>query len=402
MSVYALMIVSNSVTYDPRVRAEARSLVRQGHRVTVLGWNRGGEEPREEVIEGATVFRLSNTRAMRLLPFDLLRLRPWREAALREAMKIHEREPIDLVHCHDLDTLPIGVRLKRELRLPLLYDAHEIWGYMVLKDLPPPLPSYFLAKERRLAPHADHIVTVNEPLRAYFEGMASSVTVILNAKPVQGTSYEPPRNPTFTVLYIGSLNPNRFLLESVETVQNLEGVHFRIGGIGKPAYVASLRRRVGRSENVEFLGRVPYEDVLPLTRKADAILALFDPRDRLTRVGLPNKAFEAMAGGRPTIVSEGTYLAEFTKEHGLGLVVEHSREGLREGLVQLRDDPHFREELGRRAYQKAQEEFGWKHQEEELFRVYDELTRAGHPRFPGPGGERTPAPARGGEGGRSP
>ncbi len=372
MGLHTLMLVSNPVTYDPRVRAEARSLIEHGYRVTVLGWDGAGQAPPEEVIDGARVLRLSNTRYMRLLPYDLLRLRPWWRAAYRRATKLHQEDPFDVMHCHDLDTLPVGVRWKLATGSPLLYDAHEIWGYMVAKDLPSSVASYFLWKEKRLVRHTDQIVTVSEPVKAYFEGIASSpMTVVLNAKPVQATEYQPPDNPVFTVLYIGALNRTRFVLESVEAVATLEGVRLLVGGIGKAPYVASLEARSREIENVEFLGRVPHEDVLPLTSRADAVLAMFDPNDKLTRLGLPNKLFEAMATGRPILVSRDTYLAKFITREGVGLAVEHSKEGVREGLKRLRDDADLRETLGRQALKRAVEEFSWERQQERLLDVYE-------------------------------
>jgi glycosyltransferase involved in cell wall biosynthesis len=289
-------------------------------------------------------------------------------------MSLHRADAIDVVHCHDLDTLPAGVRLKKRLGVPLVYDAHEIWGYMVERDLPAPLPAYFLGKERRLVGHADAVITVNEPLRRYFEGIASApVAVVMNAKPVAVREYAPPPGEAFTALYIGTLNEARFVGGLVEAVRGLDGVNLVVGGIGKPDYVRALRSRMKAVPNATFLGRVPPEEVLPWTRKAHAVLSLFDARDRLARIGLPNKVFEAMACGRPVIVSKGTYVASFMEEHGIGVVVEHSVEGVRQGIRRLRDDAELRERLGRRALEKALAEFSWEKQEERLVRVYERL-----------------------------
>lgn len=369
-----LMVLSNGFTRDPRVANEAQSLARNGHEVTVLSWDREGSLRSEERLDGVRVVRLRNTTWMRFLPYDLLRLRPFWRLALRRARALHASTPFDAVHCHDLDTLPVGTSLRAETGLPLIYDAHEIWGYLMAHELPGDWGGYYLRKEKRLLRNVNHVITVNRPLKAYFEGVAEvPVTMVMNAKPVVQEAYEPPSNGTFTALYIGLLHPSRFVTELVEAVRGLEDVRLVIGGVGKAAYVASVASACRRLPNAEFLGEVPYDDVMPLTADANAVLALFDPRHRLNRIGLPNKMFEAMASGRPVVVAEGTHLAEFTREQGVGIVVDYSRGGVREGLVRLRDSPELAESLGRRGLDRALEEFNWGRQERRLLRVYGAL-----------------------------
>ncbi len=366
-----LMVLSNGFTRDPRVTNEAESLVRNGYEVTVLCWDRAGTLPPQETLNGIRVVRLRNTAWMRLLPYDLFRLRPFWRLALRRALGLHASTPFAAIHCHDLDTLPVGTSFEARTGLPLIYDAHEIWGYLMAHELPGDWGDHYLRKERRLLRSVDRVITVNDPLRVYFEGVTEApVTVVMNAKPLVSDTYRAPSNEVFTVLYIGLLHPSRFIEELIEAVRPLERVRLTLGGVGKLAYVASVAARSKESPNVEFLGEVPFHDVIPLTLKADAVLAPFDPGHRLTRVGLPNKVFEAMATGRPIIVTDGTYLAEFTKEHDVGIVVEHSAEGVREGLRRLRDDPRLRETLGKHGLEKALSEFNWPRQEQTLLGVY--------------------------------
>ncbi len=369
-----LMVLSNGFTRDPRVANEAESLERAGYDVTVLCWDRSGTLPLEEKRNGVRVVRLRNTPWMRLLPYDLLRLRPFWRLARRRARALHASTPFAVVHCHDLDTLPVGTSLKAQTGLPLIYDAHEIWGYLMSHELPGDWEDYYLQKERRLLRVVDHVITVNQPLQAYFKGVAQApVTVVMNAKPVRREAYRPPSNGAFTVIYIGLLHPSRFVEELVEAVRGLVGVQLVVGGVGKPAYVASMVARCRAVPNAEFLGEVPIQEVLPLTSKADAVVALYDPRHKLTRIGLPNKVFEAMVCGRPILVSRGTYLAEFVERNDIGLTIDHSLEGIREGLLRLEGDPLLREHLGRRALKRAAEEFNWERQEEVLAGIYERL-----------------------------
>ena len=92
------------------------------------------------------------------------------------------------------------------LNLPLIYDAHEIWGYMISRDLPDPWANYYLWKEKRLIKFVDEIITVNEPLKEFFEKITDKpVHIIMNAKKLQNKIYEPPKNNIFTIIYIGTI-----------------------------------------------------------------------------------------------------------------------------------------------------------------------------------------------------
>ncbi len=56
----------------------------------------------------------------------------------------------------------------------MVYDAHEIRGYMVARDPSPPFANQFLRKERHLVRDVDAPITVNEPLKAYFERLTQT------------------------------------------------------------------------------------------------------------------------------------------------------------------------------------------------------------------------------------
>ena len=68
------MTLANSFTHDPRVYNEARTLIKAGHKVTVLCWDRFDTTQPTETINGIKVFRVYNSRLMRLLKHDVFRM----------------------------------------------------------------------------------------------------------------------------------------------------------------------------------------------------------------------------------------------------------------------------------------------------------------------------------------
>jgi glycosyltransferase involved in cell wall biosynthesis len=369
-----LMILANPFTHDPRVYNEAMALIKAGHGVTVLAWDRKKQHPSKEKKEDINVVRIINTRFMDFLPYDIFRLHFWWTEGVEKALELQKKNPFDVVHCHDLSALPIGVKLKKKLGLPLIYDAHEIWGYMVAKDLPKWWANYYLWKEKKFAPIADHIITVAEPHEQHFQNMGcNKVSIIRNCKEVDKNEYMQPDNGIFTLVYIGGLGEGRFLRESVEICQGLDGMQFRIAGFGILGDVLKQTAKNAPFGNIEFLGIIPMERVIPETAKGDVILCMLNPSNMNNRIGPPNKLFEAMAAGRPVIATKGTYSGNLVEELKMGLAIDFDEKSLKSAIIKLRDDPKLREEFGKNALKAALGEYNWKLQEKKLLNVYDQM-----------------------------
>jgi glycosyltransferase involved in cell wall biosynthesis len=371
-----LMILSNSFTHDPRVYNEAISLINAGHKVTILAWDKKRKDPPIETKDGIKVIRNFNSKFMDLLPYDIFRMHFWWKNGYKDALKLFNENHFNVVHCHDLDTLPIGIKLKKKLGIPLIYDAHEIWGYMVTKDLPNIWANYYLISEKNIIKNVDRIITVNEPLKYYFADISvKPITIIMNCKPLQSRTYTPSNTDRFTLQYIGALAEPRFLLELIDVIQEIPDSYCIIGGIGKEEYVNSLKQKCSEVNNVDFIGRVKMEDVLPMTKRADAIICMTSPYDLNNSRATANKQFEAMVCGRPIICTKNTYPGIFTEKNDVGITVEFNKKSLKEGIIKLQDNPKICEQLGRRALKLAIEKYNWEKQQKKLVKLYEDICR---------------------------
>jgi glycosyltransferase involved in cell wall biosynthesis len=368
MDLRVLMIVSNDVVHDARVLKEARALRAAGHEVTILGWDRSGAAPGREPWDGTTVVRIPTGGSMRLLPSDVLRNPVWWGRAYRLARSI----PFDVVHCHDLDTLPVGVRLKQRTGRALVYDCHEVFGYMIEEDVPGFVTRSAFLMERQLAPMADQVISVNPAVQAYIDGVTGRPSVVVqNCEESVQPAYRPPPPPPFTVVYIGTLHRSRFVLESIEAAAGMPDIRLVLGG--SKALTETVRQRCAAVPNAQFLGLVPREEVMPRTLAAHVVLSMFDPRSRINQVGYPNKIYEAMAAGRPSLVTQGLSMAGLVERNRCGLSVPYSVAGFREGVSRLRDDPGLAERLGRNGLEAAQREYNWAAEAKKLVALYDRI-----------------------------
>ena len=379
------MILSNQFTHDPRVYNEAKSLINDGHEITVFAWDRERKSKKVENKDGIQIVRSCNNKIMDFFPYDILKLFFWWKKGYFELVELHRKKQFEVIHCHNLDTLPIALKLKKKYGLPIIYDAHEIWGYMVGLDFPNPIVHFFLHWEKRLIKQVDFIITVNDLLKEYFEKLSNkSVRVIMNAKRNKYEIYESPSNDEFTVIYQGTLDSSRNLELLIKSVSGLKDVRCIIGGIGhNKEFVDRIVSLCKESNNCIFLGKIPMDEVIPNTRNSNLVYLVVSTKapkikwpvdiDFPPRFGLANKFFEALTAGRPILASTKTYNGILVEKLGCGVLTECDEKEIRNKILYLKERRDICEKMGKAAFDAGKNRFNWEFQEEKLLEIYKNI-----------------------------
>jgi glycosyltransferase involved in cell wall biosynthesis len=371
-----LMILSKEVTTDDRVCREAKALIDDGNEVTVIVWDRHRDYEPESIVYGIAVERMHNKMVMRILPNDLLRNPLWWRRAYKKGLELYKTGfRFDIVHCHDLDTLQAGAWLKKKLGVKLIYDAHEIFGYMIAGDMTKFVVNIAFKMEKKMMKHVDHIITVNEQLKEYFRSISKKpITVVMNCKDMISEKYKPPRNHVFTVSHIGNLHRRRLFPEIIDVLGGVDNIRFVIAAKkGNMKLYQEVEKAASKYDNVDFLGEIPFDQVVPRTFEADVVLYTIDPAYEVARIATPNKLFEAMVCGRPIVCTRATLAGKITEELQSGLVVEYEVSAIKGALLKLRDDPALCEKLGRNALNAAETTYNWSNMAKKLLKVYKDL-----------------------------
>ncbi len=358
-----LFLVSNPVDPDPRVMMEALSLSSAGFKVRILAMRRRGHERENKRVDGVEIIR-RGLEAPYARPIGLgISLAAFYLSSLAE--RSH-----DVVHCHDLDTLPLGLLLGR--RSKVIYDAHEYYGGMAFPGSPF-MRNLVDAIEGALVPKVDAVVTVGKRLARRFKDMgAREVVVIGNWRdPMDPEGTEELRKSwgldvNLIISYVGVLDPRRGILDLMKAVSRLDGVGLVIGGY--KGAVEEVARFAEKHKNMKFLGKVDPDDVPRVFAASDAVFYVPEHTPN-GYYSAPNSFFIALSVGRPVLTSDYGEIADLVRETGCGFIIEPTVEGIRRFLMgrgeELMD--------ARASCLKSRWKYSWKEAERRLMELYGRL-----------------------------
>ncbi len=363
-----LMLVTNEYRPDPRVHKEAKALIDGGHDVTVAAWDRLRSRPPREVVEGVSLHRVRTG----MVGGQLALVLNYPLFLLRSLAAAKEVRP-EIVHAHDLDTLPIGLLISRLRGIPLVYDAHERYAKMIAMDVPAAVSRMVERFEQLLLPHVDQAITINELMAAELERHTrDKVLVIMNVIEIPPSSAMKEHRAHDVIVLFNpvTFEPMRYLEESMDAMSSIGNCILRLAGSGR--LLPAVEKAAREHQNIEFLGHLPFTRLLEEYEKVDVVLILADPANENYRTGTANKMGEGMAFGLPLLASRGTLSAEVVEREGCGLTFDWSEENFRDAIDRLRD-PDLRNEMGLRGREAAEREFNWGIMRDRLQSAYARL-----------------------------
>jgi glycosyltransferase involved in cell wall biosynthesis len=321
------MLVTNRGVDDPRVCMEAETLQRDGYAVTVIGWDRDADRDIEEKQNGVNFLRLKlrSTHGRGIAqPFFLSGF--W----LRAYGTLRRLRP-EVIHCHDLDTLPVGWLAAKPLGARLVFDAHENFPDMMIEHLPKVLVSILRVLERWLVPRCDLLITVGNRLAEYYSHLgAKRVVVVGNWKDEADFQFSAEEirhtrgtlglhNGVIAICFIANLGHERRLDPLLATVAKDRRFACVVGGDGPQAGLA--RKYAANHTNIVYLGRVAPNHVPLLTVSCDVVYYGFDETNPNARWSAPNKLYEAIAASKPVLTGDFGEIGQTVRESSCGVLV---------------------------------------------------------------------------------
>lgn len=191
---------------------------------------------------------------------------------------------------------------------------------------------------------------------------AVPVVVVPNALDLAAWALAPPRPPdgSLVIAYIGRLSPEKGVLPFLSVWLGCRRPNDRlvIAGSGEGAYADEVLRlaRVAGSA-VDVHGYVPAERVRTVVAGADFVVLPSAMGEGGLRENFGNVVVEAMALGRPALVSRGMAWDDL-EERGCGLVFDPDPDSARTAILRAQAlDPGRRAAMGAAARRDAQARF---------------------------------------------
>lgn len=364
-----VLLRSTSARYEPVLRKRAIIAQEAGLRPVLLYWVRDGNDAPdttagvqyEPILQPASYGRgvFGAADRMRFLCGAFCRLRGLRP---------------NIIHACDFDMMLVAALFKVMTfgRVRVIYEILD-FIYDFSSPLPRPLRRACCMLDRLLCRVADGILIPDENRLVQLPPHARrKSTVVYNSCEVPHPSQrstEPSPGEPLTILYAGGFSADRGLPMLMEAVAaRCEQYRLVLAGQGTNAPLA--RRMAAAHSNILYLGQIDFSNVAALTAACDLLYAMYDPSWAVNQVASPNKFFEAIAFGKPIIVSEATSIDRRVRQLDCGWVSPYSPEAL--GVTLDAIDRESARRKGRNAA-AAREVFGWSASRRALSGVYRSL-----------------------------
>lgn len=392
-----LMLVVSDLRIDPRVEREARALAAGGYDVHVLC-----PDPTQGKVDNLRLDWGSGVR-IQFLPWQtasFIMARPGFSGALMFAnvLKIARREPLFALHAHDLNTCYVGLGIAKLTGAQLVVDFHE-WtsenvhwdhakgGWAPYRD---DWKAELQALEARLMREASAVVTVCDSIAdalALELGAGRRALVVRN---IPALSARPTKTypalkeqlglpeSQFVLLWQGGTGPTRLIEPIIEALAFAPRCTFVIRGPSLDLFgkeYQAIADRIGASDRLILEGPVPSSDVVAAARGADAGIWTLPALCRNFTYALPNKIFEYIASGLPTLVADYPEARRMVETHKVGLTFyPYDPKSIAKAINRLIDDPSLAQTCRDNTI-TALTTLNAKSEWEKLVTLYDDLPR---------------------------
>ncbi|ENO76183.1 glycosyltransferase [Thauera sp. 63] len=242
----------------------------------------------------------------------------------------------DVVHCHDLSTLPTGASVAGRIGCALIYDSHELEMHRNAT-----YPEAVKRKRRRLEERnivkADVVITVSESIADHLRDdyRIPRPIVVLNSPDFEHTDegHKTLRTDLHLgedaplAVYVGSVTINRGIENVVRALPFMEAVHFATVGPRRKEtekLLIEIAEELGVRDRLHLVDPVPPNDVVGYIRSADVSVLPIQNVCLSYYYCMPNKLLESVFAGIPVAVANLIELRRFVEKTGCGLVMDET------------------------------------------------------------------------------
>lgn len=284
---------------------------------------------------------------------------------------------VDVFVANDLDTLPANYLASGIKRKPLVYDSHEYYTEVPELIGRPFVKAIWTWIEKLLVPRVDAAYTVCASIAEVYRDLYGVDFKVVRNLPVYsqvdrliGTPIEK-TDSSKIILYQGALNLGRGIEAAIRAMQFIEGAVLWLVGDGDlTSQLKQLVTELNLDQKVKFMGRLPLNQLVEITRQADLGISLEEDLGLNYRFALPNKLFDYIQAGVPVLVSNLPEMRRIVDQYQIGAIAEtHQRRDLAEIMKSALFDQE-KIKLWKQNLPMAAKALCWENEEEILRQIY--------------------------------
>lgn len=399
------MILDSTQEFPPdiRVEKEIKALLEVGHEVFVLSPKYKSDSAASEFIPklGAKVDRvvLGAVKGRYFANF-------WRAITMFDTRWLNvtrqfvDRHSIEVLHVHDLLTVPAIVKVGKERGIPVVADLHENmpaamraarsalpWAKRLFEGIRYNYYWMQYNESRALSKCSAIIVVVPEAAeRLLSYGIPEKrIHVISNTENESTFQFKPEQadfsireqyRDKFVMSYIGGIGVHRGLDTTLKAIpyiiKELSNIHFLIVGADPKSMdvIDALVKELNIGAYVEVLSWQPFHKVNSYVMASDVCLVPHNDFEH-TQTTIPHKLFQYMICGKPVLVSDCKPLKRIMEQAKGGAIFRANDEKhLAMTLVQMSRNPQELIQMGLNGQRAALGPFSWKIDADRLTRLY--------------------------------
>lgn len=284
----------------------------------------------------------------------------------------------DIYHIHDPELLSLIPKLKKRGK-KVIFDSHENFsGVILIKEYLPLFLRRIISKlyvmyERHNLKYCDAIISVTPDIVNRLSRINPHSYLVTNYPIYKDL----PDNRKWgkSVCFAGGITKEWMHHSIVDSLPGTHATYRIVGGVGYSSYLDSLKTKAGWNQ-VEFVGRIPFEEVNTFMQESSAGMALYTYEDANVNYKegtLGNqKFFEYLMAGIPIITSHLRLWEKVVTDNECGLCVEpENPQSISDAINYLINNPEEAKRMGDNAKNAVKEKYNWSTQEKVLFEAYE-------------------------------
>jgi glycosyltransferase involved in cell wall biosynthesis len=328
-----------------------------------------GESYEENGVKIAGVPKVSGGRFRRMIQGA--------KSVYKKALEINA----DIYQIHDPELLPYALKLKKRGK-KVIFDSHEDLiesisdkSYLP-KILRPLLHCIFKIYYKIIIKKYSAVITVTPHIYDKLVKLNKNTHIISNPPIVsvddEIKAYAISRN----IVYAGGISSQWCHNIIIEALANCNDVKYILLGSGNEKYLGELKNQP-EWKFVEFLGKVPFEEVKENFKKSSvgmAVLMYSGNTDYKSGTLGNTKLFEYMSEALPVVCTDFVLWKEIIDKYKCGICVNpYDVNEISNAINYLLDNPEIAKEMGQNGRRAVLEEFNWGVEEEKLLELYGAL-----------------------------